>query len=108
MHNACTLVKFLKTQENLPAITADPIKDALFDVETIEDTNTGKVSHVKLIHFEELFSEFPCQSRFHGSPQIYAIMRDYCQDVTLAMDDIWSFAHDGVLNVAKNFMTRRY
>ena len=55
MHNACTLVKFLKTQENLPAITADPIKDALFDVETIEDTNTGKVSHVKLIHFEELF-----------------------------------------------------
>ena len=66
MHNACTLVKFLKTQENLPAITADPIKDALFDVETIEDTNTGKVSHVKLIHLE---------------------------DVTLAKDDMWSFAH---------------
>ena len=55
MHNACTLVKFLKTQENLPAITADPIKAAFFDVETIEDTNTVKVSHVKLIHFEELF-----------------------------------------------------
>ena len=46
--------------------TADPIKDALFDVETIEDTNTVKVSHVKLIHFE---------------------------DVTLAKDDVWSFAH---------------
>ena len=53
-----------------------------------------KVSHVKPIRLWRVSSAFSCQSRFHESPQTSANMRDHCQDVTLAMDDVLYFAHN--------------